>query len=35
MVQQTQLMGKMAVESAIDIVNGKKVPARAAAGGAC
>jgi len=27
MVQQTQLMGKMAVDNAIDIVNGKQVPA--------
>jgi ribose transport system substrate-binding protein len=27
MVQQTQLMGRMAVDSAIDIVNGKQVPA--------
>jgi ribose transport system substrate-binding protein len=27
MVQQTQLMGRMAVNSAIDIVNGKQVPA--------
>jgi len=27
MVQQTQLMGKMAVDSAIDLVNGQSVPA--------
>jgi ribose transport system substrate-binding protein len=27
MVQQTQLMGRMAVDSAIDIINGKQVPA--------
>ena len=27
MVQQTQLMGRMAVDSAIDLVNGKNVPA--------
>jgi len=27
MVQQTQLMGRMAVDSAIDLINGKEVPA--------
>ena len=27
MVQQTQLMGKMAVDSALDLVNGQQVPA--------
>jgi ribose transport system substrate-binding protein len=28
MVQQTQLMGKMAVDSALDLVNGSQVPAQ-------